>query len=77
MKKLIYTLCGLLLLTGPLDSQNTFSQEGQDKVVKLEVGDEAPDWTLTGSDGKQYQLSDFKNKKAVVVAWYPMALTGG
>ena len=47
----------------------------QDKELK--VGDPAPNWKLTGSDGKVYQLSDFKGKKAVVVSWYPMALTGG
>ena len=43
----------------------------------LKVGDQAPDFTLKGSDGKTYKLSDFKGKKAVVVAWYPKALTGG
>ena len=42
-----------------------------------QVGDEAPDFTMTGSDGKTYKLSDFKGKQAVVVAWYPRAFTGG
>jgi len=42
-----------------------------------QVGDEAPDFTMTGSDGKFYKLSDFKGKQAVVVAWYPRAFTGG
>jgi len=41
------------------------------------VGDPAPDFSLMGSDGKTYTLSDFKGKKAVVVAWYPKAFTGG
>lgn len=41
------------------------------------VGDEAPDFTLTGSDGKEYKLSDFEGKQAMVVAWYPKAFTGG
>jgi thioredoxin-dependent peroxiredoxin len=41
------------------------------------VGDAAPDFTLKGSDGKTYSLSDFKGKKAVVVAWFPKAFTGG
>ena len=44
---------------------------------ELSVGDEAPDWTLTGTDDKEYKLSDFKGKKGVVVVWYPAALTGG
>jgi peroxiredoxin Q/BCP len=43
----------------------------------LKVGDVAPDFSLTGSDGQTYKLSDFKGKKAVVVAWFPKAFTGG
>ncbi len=43
----------------------------------LDVGDPAPDFTLKGSDGKTYKLSDFKGKKAVVIAWFPKAFTGG
>ncbi len=43
----------------------------------LAVGDDAPDFSLEGSDGKTYTLSDFKGKQAVVVAWFPKAFTGG
>ena len=43
----------------------------------LKKGDKAPDFELPGSDGKTYKLSDFRGKKAVVVAWYPKAFTGG
>ncbi len=43
----------------------------------VKVGDAAPDFSLVGSDGKTYKLSDFKGKQAVVVAWYPRAFTGG
>ena len=32
---------------------------------------------MTGSDGKEYSLSQFKGKQAVVIAWYPRAFTGG
>lgn len=42
----------------------------------LNVGDEAPDFELTGSDGKTYKLSEMKGK-TVVVAWFPKAFTGG
>jgi len=45
--------------------------------VELKVGDTAPDFSLQASDGKTYKLSDFKGKKAVVVAWFPKALTAG
>ena len=44
---------------------------------EVKVGDPAPDFELKGSDGKTYKLSDFKDKQAVVVAWFPQAFTGG
>ena len=43
----------------------------------LKVGDPAPNFKLQASDGKTYQLSDFKGKKAVVIAWFPKAFTQG
>ena len=43
----------------------------------LKPGDVAPEFVLEGTDVKTYELSDFKNESAVVVAWYPKALTGG
>ena len=45
--------------------------------VELKVGDKAPDFTLQATDGKTYQLSDFKGKQAVVLAWFPAAFTRG
>ena len=47
------------------------------KADELKVGSTAPDFSLVGSDGKTYKLSDFKDKKYVVVAWFPKAFTGG
>ena len=45
---------------------------------ELKVGDTAPDFTMVGSDGKTYKLSELnKQGKAVVVAWFPRAFTGG
>lgn len=46
-------------------------------AAELKVGDMAPDFSMKGSDGKTYTLSDYKNKKAVVLAWYPKAFTSG
>ena len=43
----------------------------------LKAGDAAPDFTLPGTDGKTYKLSDFKGKKTVVLAFYVLAFTGG
>jgi peroxiredoxin Q/BCP len=45
--------------------------------AELKVGDPAPNFKLQATDGKTYQLSDFKGKKAVVVAWFPKAFTQG
>jgi peroxiredoxin Q/BCP len=43
----------------------------------LKVGDQAPNFKLQASDGKTYQLSEFKGKEGVVLAWFPKAFTQG
>lgn len=50
---------------------------GHLSAAELKVGDAAPDFELQGSDGKTYKLSDYKDKQAVVVAWFPRAFTRG
>ena len=51
--------------------------KAQTPAPELKVGDQAPDFSLQASDGKTYKLSDYKGKKAVVVAWFPKAFTSG
>ncbi|AOS97385.1 Putative peroxiredoxin bcp [Microbulbifer aggregans] len=46
-------------------------------LAALEVGEQAPEFSLQGSDGKTHKLSDYKGNKAVVIAWYPKAFTKG
>src|SRR5262245_29885822 len=47
-------------------------------AADLKVGDMAPDFSMVGSDGKTYKLSELnKQGKAVVLAWFPRAFTGG
>jgi peroxiredoxin Q/BCP len=46
-------------------------------AADLKVGDKAPAFSLQGSDGKTHSLADYKGKKAVVLAWFPKAFTGG
>lgn len=48
----------------------------QPAPVELNVGDKAPEFSLPGSDGKTHKLSDYAGK-AVVLAWFPKAFTGG
>jgi len=43
----------------------------------LKVGDMAPDFTLRGTHGQNVKLSDFRGKKAVVLAFFPAAFTSG
>ena len=45
--------------------------------VELEVGQPAPDFIAVDQDGERYQLSQFKGKRSVVLAFYPKDFTGG
>jgi peroxiredoxin Q/BCP len=47
------------------------------RAAELKPGDVAPEFALPGSDGQTYRLSDLKGKRAVVLAWFPKAFTGG
>ena len=46
-------------------------------VAALAVGDEAPNFTLAGTDGNDTTLGSFKGKNNVVLAFFPKAFTGG
>jgi len=43
---------------------------------ELKVGDPAPDFSLVGSDGRTYTLSELRGRH-VVIAWFPKAFTSG
>jgi peroxiredoxin Q/BCP len=45
--------------------------------VQLKVGDQAPPFTLPGSDGRTYRLADYRGKQVVVLAWFAKAFTSG
>ena len=65
---------GLAAVIGVMSSA---SGRAQAPAVELKVGDAAPAFSLPGSDGKTHSLSDSKGKKAVILAWFPKAFTGG
>ena len=46
-------------------------------MAKLKVGDVAPGFDLVGSDGRNHRLADHAGQRAVVLAWFPRAFTGG
>jgi len=50
---------------------------GTAKAEPLKVGDMAPRFSLPGSDGKTYSLADYRDRQAVVLAWFPKAFTPG
>ena len=64
-----YFICCLCLAFGL--GYNAATAQG------LNIGDHAPDFSLTASDGKTYTLSQFKGRQAVVIAFFPKAFTGG
>ena len=49
---------------------------GSAAAQPLKVGDTAPGFSLPGSDGRTHSLSDYAGTP-VVLAWFPMAFTGG
>ena len=63
----VFLLCSSALL----------AQQPTMPKTSLKVGDAAPDFTMRGTDGNTYKLSDFKGKKNVVLAFYVLAFTGG
>ncbi len=66
---LAFTAAGLVL-AAPVAA-------GGQGAVELKVGDPAPAFSLPGSDGRTHRLAEYAGKKAVVLAWFPKAFTGG
>ncbi|HEY8826377.1 MAG TPA: peroxiredoxin [Jatrophihabitantaceae bacterium] len=42
----------------------------------IEVGDEAPDFTLRDQNNEEVTLSSFRGSRALLVIFYPLAFTG-
>jgi len=64
-----------LLLAVPSPAQQ--SQQPAIAKTNLKVGDVAPDFTLPDQNRKPVKLSEFRGKKAVILAFYVLAFTGG
>jgi peroxiredoxin len=48
----------------------------QEQKLSMEIGDEAPDFTLSNTEGEQVSLSDFRGKTSVTIVFIPFAFTG-
>jgi len=46
-------------------------------AAALEVGDQAPDFSLADQNGTTVKLSDLRGKSNAVIAFYVMAFTPG
>ena len=71
----LFTVIGMKLMIA-LTAFALFGLGGA-SAEPLKEGDTAPEFSLQGSDGKTHKLSDYKGKKAVVLAWYPKSFTPG
>ena len=70
-KTILLVFAALISSIGP-----SWSEEAAG-VVELKPGDPAPPFAMMGSDGKDQKLADYAGKRAVVLAWFPKAFTGG
>lgn len=64
---------GLAAAVGVVSSATGMAQA----PAELKVGDVAPAFSAPGSDGKTHTLAESSGKRAVVLAWFPKAFTGG
>ena len=67
----------MLLFVAAVGSAACGGDEDVAKSIQLEPGDAAPGFSLPGSDGKTHTLAEHLGKRAVVIAWFPKAFTGG
>lgn len=61
--------CGLLLLLAWPDATPTLGVARAAEPAPAELGQPAPDFTLTGTDGRPFHLADLKGKR-VVLEWF-------
>jgi peroxiredoxin Q/BCP len=66
-----FVTVALLVVAGGVWSAHSATAED------LAAGDMAPPFTLRASDGTTYSLDQFRGERAVVLAWFPKAFTGG
>lgn len=73
---MVKRLLGMALLLACV-ATSALGQAPQAPKTHLKVGDQAPEFALRDTAGKEVKLSDFRGKKNVVLAFYVFAFTGG
>jgi hypothetical protein len=84
MRKALPALLAVLIISAatfqPFVSRLNAQNKPAPKLMKLKVGDAAPEFTLLAFDGKELKkvsLADYRGKKNVALAFYVFAFTGG
>ncbi|WP_320173439.1 peroxiredoxin [Maridesulfovibrio sp.] len=82
IKTVLCTLAVLLLASVPVQAKvaeeqiyNQHQLKPVDSVLKVKVGDKAPDFSLSAISGNKVSLSDYRGKKNVVISFVPAAFT--
>ena len=71
------TLFGVLLVAGivggfSINSYFMNTETIEDNIIDVEVGNEAPNFAITDTEGNSFNLSDFENEKVVVLEFMNM-----
>ena len=71
------TLFGVLLVAGivggfSINSYFMNNETIEDNIIDVEVGNEAPNFAITDTEGNSFNLSDFENDKVVVLEFMNM-----
>jgi len=82
LRKTAVLLLWMLVLTAPRAGDWAWTQEKKaaqpaPPEPKFKVGDMAPNFKLYDQNRNQVELSSFKGKKNVALAFYVFAFTGG
>lgn len=74
---LLATVCNVACGQTPPGGQQPPDSASAASARVLAVGDMAPEFSLPGSDGKQYSLASYRGRQYVVLAWFAKAFTEG
>ncbi|MDD5544294.1 MAG: peroxiredoxin [Acidobacteriia bacterium] len=77
MTKTVYMLVALVGLTATVMFYYDACSHSEESTMRLKEGDPAPDFQLPSQTGATVRLSDFRNKKNVVLYFYPKDNTPG